>query len=142
MPVSTMSPHSDRMRVVTSLTRGKHVLYPGVGNHAHLCNLFALDLTQNFQKQCTLILKAFRREYASKVGKSGDTGGEMIKPKLKTKTTDDSAEEILTPLASKPFKLELFIIKGFREKTNTGEQNKNVTIENSLYFLAGFEKDF
>lgn len=60
----------------------------------------------------------------------------MIKPKLKTQTTDDSAEEILTPLASKPFTLELFIIKGFREKkTNTGEQNINVTIENSLYFL-------
>lgn len=43
----------------------------------------------------------------------------MIKPKLKTQTTDDSAEEILTPLASKPFTLELFIIKGFREKKQT-----------------------
>lgn len=66
MTGSTTSPHSDRMRVVTSLTLGKRVLYPEVGNHAHLRNLFSLDLTQNFKKQCTLILKSFRKDYASK----------------------------------------------------------------------------
>lgn len=32
-----------------------------------------------------------------------------------------TAEEIPTPLASKAFKLEVFIIEGFKEKTNSGE---------------------
>lgn len=93
-----MSPHSDRMRVVTSLTLGMHVLYPGVGNHAHLSNLFSLDLTQNFKKQCTPILKAFGRECASKVGeKRGHRWGDG-KTTTRNKTTDDSAGEMLTPL--------------------------------------------